>query len=75
MASIKTKGYTASRGRFCHAVTSGMIFSVIFVTKSGKTSTSYNSLICSAMSCWLIPQEYSASIFSSIPSAFRLYFR
>ncbi len=26
------------------------------------------------MSRWLIPQEYSASIFSSIPSEFRLYF-
>ena len=33
-----------------------------------------DSLICSAISRWLIPQEYSARIFSSIPSAFRLYF-
>ena len=71
---MKMNGYTASKGRFCHAVTFGMTFSVIFVTRSGEISTSYKSLICSAISRWLIPQEYSARIFSSIPSAFRLYF-
>jgi len=30
MASKNTNGYTASNGRFCHAVTSGMIFSLIW---------------------------------------------
>ena len=65
--------YTASRGRFCHAVTSGMIFSLILLTSSGEMSTSYRLLICSEMSRWLIPLAYSPRIFSSIPSAFRLY--
>lgn len=41
---MKMNGYTFSRGRFCHAVTSGIIFSVIFVIRSGEISTSYNSL-------------------------------
>lgn len=52
---------------------SGMIFSVTFVTSSGDISTSYSSLICSAMPRWLIPQEYRDRIFPSILSAFRLY--
>ena len=30
MASRNTNGYTSSKGRFCHAVTSGIIFSLIF---------------------------------------------
>ncbi len=31
---MNTNGYTGSKGRFCQAVTSGMIFSLIFVTSS-----------------------------------------
>ena len=36
MASMNTNGYTGSKGRFCQAATSGMIFSLIFVTSSGR---------------------------------------
>ncbi len=31
-------GYTASKGRFCHAVTSGIIFSLILLASSGEMS-------------------------------------
>ena len=67
---MKMKGYTLSNGRFCQVVTSGMIFSLIFVTSSGEISTSYSSLICSAMSRWLIPQAYSARILVCVSTVF-----
>ena len=73
LAFRNTNGYTASSGRLCHAVTSDMIFSLILLTSSGEMSTSYRLLICSEMSRWLILQAYNPRIFSSIPSAFRLY--
>lgn len=52
---------------------SDYIFSLILPTSSGNISTSYRLLICSAMSCCLIPQAYRVRIFSSILSALRSY--
>jgi hypothetical protein len=37
--SKNATGYTSSSGRACHSFTSGMILSVILLTKLGDTST------------------------------------
>ena len=44
------KGINTCKGRFCQALTSGAIFSLILLTSSGEISTSYRLLIGSAMS-------------------------
>ena len=58
MASIKINGYTLSKGRFCHAVISGVIFSTILLTSpSDMLLLYYFFVICAIFIFQTRPRE------------------